>query len=33
VLAAEMFAEEDENFYEPIAVLGDVPEEMLGLLA
>jgi ribosome modulation factor len=33
VLATEMYDEADENFYEPIAILGDVPEEMLGLLA
>jgi hypothetical protein len=32
VLATETYPEVDENFDEPIAVLGDVPEEMLGLL-
>lgn len=33
MLATETYPEVDENFDEPIAVLGDVPEEMLGLLA
>jgi hypothetical protein len=32
VLATETYPEVNENFDEPIAVLGDVPEEMLGLL-
>jgi hypothetical protein len=27
------YDEADENFYEPIAIFGDVPEDMLGLLA
>ncbi len=32
VLAMQMYDEEDESFYEPISVLGDVPEEPLGQL-
>jgi hypothetical protein len=27
VLATQMYVEEDENFYEPISVLGDVPDK------
>jgi hypothetical protein len=33
VVACESFVKDNENFYEPIAVLGDVPEDLLGLLS
>jgi hypothetical protein len=32
VLATQMYDPEDESFYEPISILGDVPEELLGQL-
>jgi hypothetical protein len=33
VLATQLYEENDENFYEPISVLGDVPEELLSQIA
>jgi len=33
VVAAEQVVEDDENFFEPIAVFGDVPDFLLGMLA
>jgi hypothetical protein len=32
VAAAEQIIEEDENYFEPIAIFGDVPESLLGRL-
>jgi hypothetical protein len=32
VVAAEQVVEDDENFFEPIAVFGDVPDFLLGML-